>query len=199
MRFARDWFEGDELRSEGKRGGIHSTVLNLWYVAGILSVFMALAFVTILVRQWTGHGFGWGEQFGSFGLRLAITILMFAMALSFLGVWEIPIPGFATSKTSSDMMQKEGVAGAYFKGLFTTILATPCSGPGLGAVFSLALGQPSWVIVTMYLGVGLGMSLPYLLIAVWPQAVGFLPKPGPWMQTFKELLAFPLLLSVVWF
>ncbi len=185
--------------NEGKQSGSSVTILNIWYIAGILSVFLTLASLTIGFRAVTGQGFGWGEQFGNFGLRLGLTILMFAMALSFLGVWEIPIPGFATSQQSSELMRKEGATGAYFKGILTTVLATPCAAPGLGAVFSVSIDQPAWVILAMYFGVGLGMSLPYIVIACWPEAIGFLPKPGPWMQTLKEVLAFPMLLSVVWF
>ena len=185
--------------NEGKQSGSSVTLLNIWYIAGILSVFLMLAALTIGFRTVTGQSFGWGEQFGNFGLRLGLTILMFAMALSFLGVWEIPIPGFATSQQSSELMRKEGATGAFFKGILTTVLATPCAAPGLGAVFSVSIDQPAWVILAMYFGVGLGMSLPYIVIACWPEAIGFLPKPGPWMQTLKEILAFPMLLSVVWF
>jgi thiol:disulfide interchange protein len=183
---------------ESKQSNASITILNLWYVAGILSVFMLLATITVVAREAFGTTFGWGSQFGYFGFRAATTILMFAMALSFLGVWEIPIPGFATSHQSSQLMRREGAIGAYFKGLLTTVLATPCSGPGLGAVFSLSIDQAPWVILLMYFAIGLGMSLPYLLIAINPSFLAWMPKPGPWMQTLKEVLAFPLLLSVVW-
>jgi len=184
---------------ESKQSKSSVAILNLWYVAGILSVFLVLAVTTIVAREFFQTTFGWGSQFGYFGFRLATTILMFAMALSFLGVWEIPIPGFATSNQSSQLMRREGAFGAYFKGLLTTILATPCSGPGLGGVFALTLDQPAWVILLMYFAIGLGMGLPYLVIALNPSLLAYMPKPGAWMQTLKEVLAFPLLLSVVWF
>ncbi|MCY2975396.1 MAG: thioredoxin family protein [Planctomycetota bacterium] len=183
---------------ESKQSSSSVSILNLWYVAGILSVFMLLATITVVAREAFGTTFGWGSQFGYFGFRAATTILMFAMALSFLGVWEIPIPGFATSHQSSQLMRREGAIGAYFKGLLTTVLATPCSGPGLGAVFSLSIDQAPWVILLMYFAIGIGMSLPYILIAMNPSLLAWMPKPGPWMQTLKEVLAFPLLLSVVW-
>jgi suppressor for copper-sensitivity B len=183
---------------ESKQSSSSVSILNLWYVAGILSVFMLLATITVVAREAFGTTFGWGSQFGYFGFRAATTMLMFAMALSFLGVWEIPIPGFATSHQSSQLMRREGAIGAYFKGLLTTVLATPCSGPGLGAVFSLSIDQAPWVILLMYFAIGLGMSLPYILIAMNPSLLAWMPKPGPWMQTLKEVLAFPLLLSVVW-
>ncbi len=176
-----------------------SSMLNLWYSAGLVSVFLVLAIVTIAIRSAYGVTLGWGQQFQVFELRVGIIILLFAMALSFLGVWEIPIPGFATSSQSADLARKEGPFGAFSKGIITTIVATPCSGPFLGAVFALSLTQPPWVIVLMYVGVGLGMAMPYLLVAAYPQTLRFLPKPGAWMETLKQVLAFPLLLSVVWF
>jgi thiol:disulfide interchange protein len=183
---------------ESDRSGSSIIALNLWYIAGIMTVFLVLAAFTIGFREIQGEAFGWGEQFGSTPLRIGLTVLMFAMALSFLGVWEIPIPGFATSQTSNEMMQREGPFGAYSKGLLTTVLATPCSGPGLAAAFAVAISQPAWVIVLMYVGVGLGMSLPFIVICLSPQLVKYVPKPGPWMQSLKEFLAFPMLFAIVW-
>jgi suppressor for copper-sensitivity B len=183
---------------ESNRSGASIIALNIWYIAGIMTVFLVLAGFTIGFREFQGEAFGWGEQFGSTPLRIGLTILMFAMALSFLGVWEIPIPGFATSQTSSELMQREGPFGAYSKGLLTTVLATPCSGPGLATAFAVAISQPAWVIVLMYLGVGLGMSLPFIVICLSPQLVRYVPKPGPWMQSLKEFLAFPMLFAIVW-
>jgi thiol:disulfide interchange protein len=184
--------------NEANRSGKSILVLNLWYMAGIMAVFLGLAAFTVFFRSTQGDAFGWGEQFGSLPLRVGLTILMFVMALSFLGVWEIPVPGFASGKTSQGLMQKEGPLGAFSKGLLTTVLATPCSGPGLAAAFAVAISQPAWVIYLMYFGVGLGMSLPFILVCLSPGIVRLIPKPGPWMQTFKEFLAFPMLFAVVW-
>ncbi len=174
-----------------------ASMLTLTYAAGISSLILGLGILSIAVRHFTGEAFGWGEQFGSIYFRILITAFMFSLALSFLGVWEIPIPGFAMSKTSTELSNREGYQGAFFKGLITTLLATPCSAPFLGGVFVVALTQPAWVVLLIFAGVGLGMSLPYLAVAAQPSMLSFLPKPGPWMETFKETLAFPMLLSVV--
>ena len=174
-----------------------ASLLTLTYAAGIVSLIMALGLLSVVVRYRTGTAYGWGEQFGAIEFRVIITAFMFSLALSFLGVWEIPIPGFAMNKTSTELSNREGFLGAFFKGLITTVLATPCSAPFLGGVFVVALSQPAWVVLLIFLGVGLGMALPYLAIAVQPSLLLFLPKPGAWMETFKELLAFPMLLSVV--
>ncbi|MBX3421219.1 MAG: thioredoxin family protein [Pirellulaceae bacterium] len=181
-------------------GNSHARVisLNLSFVAGILSVMFLLAILNIAAKL-AGHAFGWGEQFTNIYFQVGLTILLFAMALSFLGVWEIPIPGFATSSKSGQLMQKEGLSGAFYKGVLTTVLATPCSGPFLGTLFGLTLTLSGWSIVALFMLVGIGLGSPYLALCLWPDFVKLLPKPGAWMETLKEVLAFPLLLSVVYF
>lgn len=174
--------------------------LNFAYTLGILVVFWALAALAIVStyswgREWLGieGQMSWGQQFQYFGFRYGVILLVFALALSFLGVWEIPLPGFVGGKSTQQLQQKEGFAGAFFKGIFTTVLATPCSGPLLGTVFAYTLGKSAAVIFAIFTAIGLGMALPYLLIAFFPPLIAFLPKPGAWMDTFKQLLGFLLL------
>lgn len=169
--------------------------LNLAYVLGILVVMWILAGITIATK----NAFGWGQQFTLIEFKLAMAGLVFAMALSFLGVWEIPIPGFASSYKSNELMQREGLFGAFSKGLLTTILATPCSGPFLGFVFAITLTLAPLGVIVIYTMVGLGMGLPFLVLCLRPSMIKRLPKPGPWMETLKEGLAFPLLLTVIYF
>lgn len=167
--------------------------LNLAYVAGIFLVFGVLAGLA------TFFSFGWGEQFQNFGVRMAAIVGMFAFALSYLGVWEIPAPGMASSQASQNLQNKEGVAGAFSKGVFATILATPCSAPLLGSVFSALLGAPALTVFTVFFAIAAGMSFPYVIIGFVPAAARFLPKPGAWMETFKELMAFVMLGAVAFF
>jgi suppressor for copper-sensitivity B len=181
-------------------GSSHAKVisLNLSYVVGILSVMLVLALANVIAKT-AGDAFGWGQQFTRLEFQVPMAVLIFAMALSFLGVWEIPIPGFATSNKSGKLMEQEGLTGAFFKGILTTLLATPCSGPFLGTLFGLTLTLSITSIVLLYLLVGVGLGLPYLAICFYPQAIKLLPKPGAWMDTLKQVLAFPLLLTVVYF
>ena len=165
--------------------------LNLAYSLGLLSVFLVLATLAVFLNL------GWGEQFTSTWFNVAMCGLVFAMALSFLGVWEIPIPGFVGGETANKLEASEGPAGAFFKGILTTLLATPCSGPFLGPVFGFTLNQPAIVTYIIFGAIGLGMALPYLLIGVNPALVRFLPKPGAWMDTFKQVMGFVLLGTVV--
>jgi suppressor for copper-sensitivity B len=166
-------------------------MLNLWFTLGLLSVFVVLASLAVFLNL------GWGQQFTKPWFTIGMSGLVFAMALSFLGVWEIPIPGFVGSGTAGQMATQEGAAGAFAKGVFTTILATPCSGPFLGPLFGLLLRQPPAVVYAIFLCVGLGMASPYLLIGAFPQLIRLLPKPGAWMDTFKQAMGFVLLGTVV--
>ena len=167
-------------------------ILNVWYVLGVLAVFMLLAVLATTAKM------SWGEQFTLPWFKIAMTVLVFAMALSFLGVWELPIPGFAGSRKADKLQIQEGPSGAFFKGVFATVLATPCSGPLLGSVFGWLLYQQAHVAYLVFGSMGLGMSFPYLLIGAFPQLIRFLPRPGVWMEVFKEFLAFLLLATVVY-
>jgi thiol:disulfide interchange protein len=166
--------------------------LNLWYTLGMLSVFWVLATLAVQLNL------GWGQQFQSVGFNIVLAALVFAMALSFLGVWEIPIPGFVGGNTASQLAAKEGPGGAFAKGVITTVLSTPCSGPFLGPVFGFTLNQNWLVIYAIFTCVGLGMASPYLLVGAFPRLIRFLPKPGAWMDTFKQLMGFLLLFTVVY-
>lgn len=168
-------------------------MLNLVYSAGILVVFAMLAILATVFK------FGWGQQFTYFPVKLGLTLGLFALALSYLGVWEIPAPGMASSKASQSLQSREGLTGAFSKGVFATVLATPCSGPFLGYILGLTLGLSSWQTVMIFMTVGLGMSLPYLAIGFEPKLIAWLPKPGNWMETFKQLMAFLFLGTVAFF
>jgi thiol:disulfide interchange protein len=193
---------GLKLLSFAKQGGESRReifTLNLAYVGGMLLVFMVLATLAALVQLGlSSESYGWGELYTLTWFKVGMTALVFSMALAFLGVWEIPIPGFASSGKATELSTQEGPAGAFCMGIFTTLLATPCSGPFLGPVFGYTITQPPVVTYIIFASVGIGMSLPYLLIGAFPSLVAWLPKPGEWMDTLKQLLGFVLLATVVY-
>lgn len=165
-------------------------LMNVAYTAGLLSVMMVLATLAVFA------GFGWGEQFSSAGFTVTLSAIVFAFGLSFLGVWEIPLPGFIGA--SSGPSKQEGYAGAFSKGILSTLLATPCSGPFLGAALAWAVTQPSYLTYSVFIAVGLGMASPYLVVGLFPSTIRFLPKPGNWMVTFKQVMGFIMLATVVY-
>ena len=166
--------------------------LNLWYALGVISVFMLLAVLSIVFRL------GWGQLFQYPEFNIAMAAVIFAMGLSFMGIWEIPIPGFIGTSKVTEIGQKEGYEGAFAKGTITTLLATPCTGPFMGTALVGVLSRSPWQIMTIFFTIGLGMASPYLLIGAFPQLIRFLPKPGEWMNTFKQLMGFVLIGTVVY-
>jgi len=170
---------------------------NLWYCAGVYAVFFALATASVAANIGLGsRNLAWGEQFTSSTFNITMAAIVFAFALSFLGVWELPIPGFIGEK-AGHLQSKEGPLGAFLKGVLSTVLATPCSGPFLGPVFGFTLSQPTYVTYGVFGAIATGMALPYILVGLLPGLVKFLPKPGMWMETLKEILGFVMLGTVV--
>lgn len=173
--------------------------LNLWYSLGLLSVFLVFAGLA------TGIGLGWGQQNQFDTFNIVMISIIFVMGLSFIGVWEIPIPGFVGSSKMAQDSEKEGPAAAFTKGIVTTLLAIPCSGPGVG----VAIGYCTYamtahpgvtgitLVFTVFILMALGMALPYLILGAKPSLVKFLPKPGAWMETFKEIMGYVLLGTIV--
>jgi len=171
--------------------------LNLWYCAGLYAVFFVLATASVAANiGLAGSNLAWGEQFTSTRFNVAMAAIVFAFALSFLGVWELPIPGFIGERAGKVHAQ-EGPLASFLKGVLSTVLATPCSGPFLGPVFGFTLTQPTAVTYAVFGAIATGMALPYLLVGLLPGLVKFLPKPGAWMETLKEVLGFVMLGTVV--
>jgi suppressor for copper-sensitivity B len=166
--------------------------LNVWFSLGLIAVFLVLAAFAVFAKL------GWGGQFQEAWFTIVLACVVFAFALALIGVWEVPIPGFIGSGAVGDLAAKEGPAGAFSKGALTTVLATPCTGPFLGPALAWAVNQPAPLVFATFAAVGLGMASPYLLIGAFPKLIAFLPKPGAWMETFKKLMGFILLATVVW-
>jgi thiol:disulfide interchange protein DsbD len=167
-------------------------LLNVCYSLGILAVFLFLAFLSL----------GLSILFTFDLFNIIMVCVVFMMALSLMDVWTLNVPGALGGKTSNKLMGQEGVLGAFFKGIITTLLAIPCGAPLLSpavnwADIQIRSGNMPEVFL-MYAVIGLGMASPYLLLGAFPECLRFLPKPGEWMETFKKTMGFCLLLAVVW-
>ena len=114
-----------------------ASLLTLIYSAGMIAVLLGFGMTSLGLRWMTGRALEWGALFGNTATQVLFTGFMFTLALSFLGVWEFPIPGFATGAKSTELSNRKGATGAFFKGVITTLLATPCSGPFLGSVLAV--------------------------------------------------------------
>ena len=174
----------------------HIRKLGLCYTLGVLASFLVLAGLVISF-QTAGHQAGWGMQFGSPIFIVCLTTLVLLVALNLFGVFEVAVGGRAFD-TASSLASKSGPAGAFFNGVLATTLATPCTAPFLAPALGFAFAQSAPVIVIFFLTVGLGLSLPYLVLSWQPAWLKFLPKPGGWMEKFKIAMGFPMLATVVW-
>ncbi len=182
--------------SEGKGERREVIRLALAFVAGILSCFALLAIVVIALRS-AGVRVGWGFQFQDARFVLAISALVFAFALNLFGVYELTVSARSTQGLAR-LASGTGWGAAFFQGVFATILATPCTAPFLGTASAFAFGQPAIITFVVFLVIGLGMSLPYVALAIQPGWMRFLPKPGAWMIRLKQALGFLLLATLLW-
>jgi DsbC/DsbD-like thiol-disulfide interchange protein/cytochrome c biogenesis protein CcdA len=168
----------------------HRVREGLLYTAGVLVTFAGLGVLFLLLRA-GGAAVGWGFQLQSPMVVLGLAILFWLMALSFLGNFEfgtrlMQLAG--TSKSSSSFMT----------GVLAVFVAAPCTGPFMGAALGAAAVLPALSAMAIFLGLGLGLAAPFLLLAISPQLSSRLPKPGPWMETLRQFLAFPLFATVLW-
>ena len=170
--------------------------LSMAFSLGIISCFAALAAIVILLRA-AGTQVGWGFQFQDYRFIVLISCLVFAFALNLFGVYELSVSAQATHGLAK-LAGGQGYGGAFFQGVFATILATPCTAPFLGTASAFAFAQPGWATFLVFLFIGLGMALPYLLLAVNPKWLRYLPKPGSWMLRVKQCMGFLLIGTLLW-
>ncbi len=163
--------------------------------AGILLSFWGLALAAVLAKA-AGRAVGWGIQFQQPGFVAFLTVVVVLFCLNLWGLFEIPLPGRLANLGGSG--PREGLPGHLFSGLFATLMATPCSAPFLGTAVGFALGQQATAIFAIFTAVALGMASPYLLLAAFPGTARLLPRPGPWMETFKTVMGFLLAGAAVW-
>lgn len=171
---------------------------GLAYTAGVVLSFMLVAAVLIGLR-FAGEQVGWGFQLQSPWFIAFLIYLLFILGLSLSGFIEF---GASLQNMGSGLGAKQMAGndwrGSFFTGVLATIVATPCTAPFMGTAMGFALGQSVLVALLVFAFMGLGLALPFLLIAYIPALANALPKPGNWMVQLKEFLAFPIYLTVVW-
>lgn len=165
------------------------------YTMGTLASFAVLAGVLQGLRA-GGAEIGWGFQLQSPLMVAALAFILFALGLSLSGV--LTIGTSLTRLGGSRLLQRGGLSGSFFAGVLATVVATPCTAPFMGASIGYALVQPFAVGLLVFLALGLGLALPFLVLACAPGLQRLLPRPGRWMETLKQLLAFPLYATVAW-
>ena len=167
---------------------------GLWYGLGVVLGFLVIGLLPVLFRS-TGNWLGWGFQLQSPVMIGLLTLLFFVLALNLSGWFQI---GGRWMGMGQSLTEKPGVQGSFFTGILATLVATPCIAPFMGTAIAFALSQPAWVSLLVFGTMGVGMALPLTLLAWFPQWGRKLPKPGPWMDRFKQALAFPLYITAIW-
>jgi DsbC/DsbD-like thiol-disulfide interchange protein/cytochrome c biogenesis protein CcdA/thiol-disulfide isomerase/thioredoxin len=138
---------------------------------------------------------GWGYWLQQPLIVACLAAVMLLIALNLFGVFEI---GGSLTGVGADLTHKEGLAGSFFSGALATLLATPCTAPAMGFAITYALGAPVGIAVLIFTLIGVGMATPYLLLSAFPAWIARLPRPGAWMETFKQAMAFPMILVMGW-
>lgn len=164
------------------------------YTAGVMATFMILTVILLIIKA-AGQDIGWGFQLQSPIIVGVLALLLFAIGLNLLGMFEI---GTGLQNTGSGLATKGGGSGAFFTGALAVVVATPCTAPFMAGAMGYALSQNALVTIVIFAALAIGFALPFLLLSYAPQLLSKLPKPGPWMVRFKEFLAFPMLLAAVW-
>ncbi len=165
---------------------------GLVFTLGVLLSFWALAGVLAVLRT-GGAELGWGFQLQSPAFVYALTILMLVFAMNMSGVFEF---GLSATGVGAGLQMKEGYAGSFFTGILATVVATPCSAPFLAPALGAALALTVVESFVIFTAIAIGLATPYLLLSIFPQAIKVLPRPGAWMETFKQFMAFPLYATV---
>lgn len=164
---------------------------GIWYTMGVLASFAILALSIILIRQATGTA-TLGFQLQNGPTVVVLTLLMFVIGLWLLGMFDL---GTSIQNTGSGLVANNGSAGAFFTGVLAAVVGAPCVGPFLGAALGAVLTQPAMSVLIVFLAMGLGLALPYLVLSFIPGLSRILPRPGRWMETLKQAFAFPMFLT----
>jgi len=165
---------------------------GITFTLGVLLSFWVLAGALAILRA-GGDQLGWGFQLQSAGFVFALTVLLLVFALNMSGVFEF---GLGATGVGAGLQMKDGYAGSFFTGVLATVVATPCSAPFLAPALGAALALPTTESFVIFTAIALGLSAPYLLLSLFPAAIKVLPRPGAWMETFKQFMAFPLYATV---
>ena len=177
-------------------GDDHAKIRNhaLAFVGGVMSTFLSIATALMIIRS-TGSMIGWGYQLQSPVVVGSLTLIMLGIGMILLT--NINVAAGLTNIGSS-VQNRNDYSGSFFTGVLAVVVASPCTAPFMGAAVGYALLQPSFATLPIFLSLGLGFAGPYLILAIKPQWISSLPKPGPWMETLKQFFAFPMIATALW-
>ena len=180
------------LAGHGARERREAMVESFSYAGGAVLSFMAFGLAVVLLRS-GGDSVGWGFQLQEPLAVAGFALLIFAVGLNLSGLFE-----FGTVTAGDALAAKGGATGAFFTGVLAVAVAAPCTAPFMAAALGFALTQSAVYALAVFAALGVGFALPFLILGVWPRALSFLPRPGPWMLLLKQFLAFPMYGAAGW-
>lgn len=161
---------------------------GLMFLAGVIASFLVLA-LALIASKAAGHALGWGFQLQSPAVTAFLTLLTLAVALNLSGVFEA---GLSLQGVGAGLQRKPGPLGAFLTGVLAVVVGAPCTAPFMASAMGYALTAGPAETLLVFLVLGLGLALPFTALSLSPALLGRLPKPGPWMDTLRKLLAFPM-------
>jgi thiol:disulfide interchange protein DsbD len=167
------------------------------FAAGVVLSFLLLAGLLLALRA-GGEQLGWGFQLQTPWVVAALAVLFVAIGLNLLGAFEFAFGGRLASSTVAQRLQSNTLAGSFWTGVLAVVVAAPCTAPFMGAALGYAVSQPAAVALLIFAMLGVGMAIPYLLLTIFPALLAQLPRPGAWMERFKQAMAFPMFATAVW-
>jgi thiol:disulfide interchange protein DsbD len=181
----------EQAREEHTRPSSHAFA----FTAGVMVSMWVLAALLLALRD-QGAQVGWAFQMSNPHFVLALILLFLALGLNLFGVFEM---GLGLTAAGGKFQSMRGLAGSFFSGLLTTVAGAPCAGPFLGTAIGFALSQSNAAALLAFTAMGLGTAAPYAILSCFPGLLKFIPKPGAWMETMKQLMGFPMLATAAWF
>ena len=167
---------------------------GLVYLAGVMTTFAALAGALLWFRA-LGEDVGWGFQLQSPTSVAVLAYVLTAVGFSLSGIFHL---GTSLQNAGQGLSNASGLVGTFFTGVLAVVVAAPCTAPFMGAAMSFAFTQSAPVTISVFLALGLGLALPWVLFSMSPALVRLLPRPGPWMESFKQFLSFPMYAAAAW-
>jgi thiol:disulfide interchange protein DsbD len=168
---------------------------GLAYLAGVVVCFAAVGVILVALKAAGDTSVGFGFQLQYSWVTAFFALLMFAVGLNLLGVFEI---GSSLGGIGGNLADKGGTSGAFFTGLLAAFVGAPCVGPFMAPAVGVALSQPAPMVLVVFVVIGLGMAAPFVVLSFTPAFAKILPKPGRWMETFRQVLAFPMFATALW-
>lgn len=181
------------LAESGRSSG-HARSHALWYTAGVLVSFAVVGLAAVLLRN-AGQALGWGFQLQQPAFVAVLVLVMTGVGLSLSGVVSF---GNSLMGAGQQLTEGSGARSAFFTGVLAVVVASPCTAPFMFGALGYAFAQPPALSLLVFLALGLGLALPFLLIGFIPALANRLPRPGAWMEHFKQWMAFPMYLTAIW-